>query len=222
MIADLLPLIVASALLPAWIISSLLLLRGQGGLVRAAGFVAGAILVRSLVIFFFHFVFGAAADKENAESGGIIASALLIVVGVMLLVAAYKKWRKEDDPDAPPPKWMSALGGLAPLKAIGFGALLMLVSVKQWVFTLSAVAIVEEAQVSIVEAVLAFALFVLGSMSLVLAPILLTAIVPQRAAQWLDKAMGILDRNDRVITIGASLIFGVWFLVKGITGLLGG
>ncbi len=221
MIADLLPLILAAALLPAWIIISLLLLRGQGGLAKAASFVAGAIVVRSLVIFLFHFVFGAAADKEDAESAGIISAALLTVVGVLLLIAAYKKWRKEDDPDAPPPKWMSALGGLAPLKAFGFGALLMLVAVKQWVFTLSAVAIVEEAQVTSVEAVLAYALFVLGSMSLMLLPILLMAIVPQRAAQWLDKVMGFLDRYNRPITVGASLIFGVWFLFKGITDLMG-
>lgn len=221
MIADLLPLIVASALLPAWIIISLLLLRGQGGLAKSAGFVAGAILVRTLVIFLFHFVFGAAADKEDADSAGIISSALLSVVGVLLLIAAYKKWRKEDDPDAPPPKWMTALGGLTPPKAFGFGALLMLVAVKQWVFTLSAIAIVEEAQVSDVESVLAYALFVLGSMSLLLLPILLTAIVPKRATQWLETAMGFLERYNRPITVGASLIFGVWFLFKGVTGLMG-
>jgi hypothetical protein len=80
-----------------------------------------------------------------------------------LLVTAYKKWRKEDDPDAPPPKWMSALSGLSTLKAFGMGALLMIVAVKQWVFTLSAIAI---------------------------------------------------------ITVAVSLIFGVWFASKGITGLM--
>jgi hypothetical protein len=221
MIADLLPLIVASALLPAWIIIALLLLRGPGGLMKAVAFVAGAILVRSLVIFLFHVVIGAGADQEDAESSGLIASTLLTMVGILLLVAAYKKFRKEDDADAPPPKWMSALGGMPPAKALGFGALLMLIAVKQWVFTLSAIAIVEEAQVVGVEAVLAYTLFVLGSMSLMLAPIVLTAIVPAQAAQLLEKVMGFLDRYNRPITIGASLIFGVWFLFKGITGLMG-
>ena len=71
------------------------------------------------------------------------------------------------------------------------------------------------------EAVLAFAFFVLGSMLLVLLPILLSAIAPQPSAQILGKAMGFLERYNRPITIGASLIFGLWFLYKGVTGLMG-
>ena len=31
---------------------------------------------------------------------------------------------------------------------------------------------------------------------------------------------GWLERNDRVIVITVSLIFGVWFLWKGFTGLM--
>lgn len=221
MIVDLLPLVLASMALPVWIIITLLLLRGQGGVAKAAGFAAGAILARSLVIFVFHFVFGSAADQENAESSGLIGSTLLTMVGILLLIAAYKKWRKEEDPDAPPPKWMATLGGLTPSKAFGMGALLMLVAVKQWVFTLSAIAIVEEAQQGTVETVLAFIFFVLGSMSLVLLPVILSAVVPKLAAGVLEKVMGVLERYNRPITIGVSLIFGAWFLFKGVTGLMG-
>lgn len=221
MFVDLLPVIVASAVLPLWIIITLLLLRGEGGVAKAAGFAAGAILVRSLIIFLFHFVFVAAAGQSDADDSVNIASALLTVVGILLLITAYKKWRKEEDPDAPPPKWMTMLDGLKPLKAFGIGALLMLVAVKQWVFTLSAIAIVEGAKVSDAEAVLAFVVFVLGSMSLVLLPVLLSAIAPQPSAQILGKAMGFLERYNRPITIGASLIFGLWFLYKGVTGLMG-
>jgi len=46
MIADLLPLIIGAALLPAWIIIALLLLRGEDGVMKAAGFAAGAMAVR--------------------------------------------------------------------------------------------------------------------------------------------------------------------------------
>lgn len=217
MFADLLPVIVASAVLPAWIIITLLLLRGVGGVAKAAGFAAGAILARSLVIFLFHFVFGTAANQDDS---GNIASTLLTVVGILLLVLAYKKWRKEEDPDAPPPKWMTMMDGMKPIKALGFGALLMLIAVKQWVFTLTAIAIVEGAKLGTAETVLAFAVFVLGSMSLVLLPILLSAIAPKQSTQILGTAMGFLERYNRPITIAVSLIFGLWFLFKGVTGLM--
>jgi hypothetical protein len=221
MIVDLLPLVLASMALPVWIIITLLLLRGPGGVAKAAGFAAGAILARSLVIFVFHFVFASAAGTESADSSGVIGSTLLTVVGILLLVAAYKKWRKEEDPDAPPPKWMAMLGGLSAPKAFGFGALLMLVAVKQWVFTLSAVAIVEEAQLTGIDAVLSFVFFVLGSMALVLLPVIFSAVLPKQATGVLEKVMGVLERYNRPITIGVSLIFGVWFLFKGVTGLMG-
>ncbi len=221
MIVELLPIVLASMMLPAWIIITLLLLRGQGGVMKAGLFAAGAILVRSLIIFLLHFVFASAADREDAESAGLISSALLMLVGGVLLIAAYKKWRKEEDPDGPPPKWMETLGSMTTPKAFGFGALFMLVAVKQWVFTLTAIAIVEEAKLPAGETLLAFVFFVLGSMALVLLPVILSAIAPKPAAQALEKTMGFLERYNRPITVGASLIFSVWFLFKGITGLMG-
>ena len=34
-------------------------------------------------------------------------------------------------------------------------------------------------------------------------------------------AQGWLERNNRPILIGVSLVFGLWFLAKGVTGLMG-
>lgn len=221
LLADLLPLIVASAVLPLWIILALLLLRGQGGVAKATAFVAGAMAVRVAQGIVFGAIFSAADDAGGAEESAIITSTLLLVVGILLLIAAVMKWRKEDDPDAPPPKWMTTLGGLSALKAFGMGALLMVVAMKQWVFTLSAIAVIEEAQLSQAGSVLAYLFFVVAAQSLILAPIIVAAAAPAQSARLLDSALGWLERNNRVITIAVSLIFGAWFLWKGITGLLG-
>jgi hypothetical protein len=220
-LADLLLLIVASAVLPVWIILTLLLLRGEGGVVKAAAFAAGAMSVRVAQGILFGIFFGAAVDASGEEGASLIASTLLLVVGILLLIAAVKKWRKEDDPDAPPPKWMTTLGGLSALKAFGMGALLMAVAMKQWVFALSAIAIIEEAQLSQAGSVLAYLFFVVAAQSLMLAPIIVAAISPAQSGKLLDAALGWLERNNRVITIAVSSIFGVWFLWKGLTGLLG-
>ena len=213
--------IVGAALLPAWIILTLFLLRGEGGVLKALAFAAGAMMVRLVQGVLFGYVFGTAADAYGEGGSNLITSTLLLVVGIVMLISAVKKWRKEEDPDAPPPKWMAALSGLSALKAFGMGALLMALAIKQWVFTLSAIAVIEQGELSRAGNVVTYLFFVLAAQSLVLAPILVSAVAPVQAAKLLDAIQGWLERNNRAIVIAASSIFGVWFLWKGIAGLIG-
>jgi hypothetical protein len=220
-IVSLLPLVVGAALLPAWIVIALFLLRGDGGVRKALAFAAGAMTVRLVQGVLFGYVFGTAADAYGESGSNLITSTLLLVVGLVMLISAVMKWRKEEDPDAPPPKWMAVLGGLSALKAFGTGALLMAISIKQWVFTLSAIAVIAQAQLSHAGNVLTYLFFAVAAQSLVLAPILVSAVAPTQAARMLDAMQGWLERNSRVIVITVLLIFGVWLLWKGIAGLIG-
>jgi putative Mn2+ efflux pump MntP len=220
-IVYLLPLVIGAALLPASIILALFLLRGEGGVRKALAFAAGAMTVRLVQGVLFGYVFGAAADAYGESGSNLITSTLLLVVGLVMLISAVTKWRKEADPDAPPPKWMAVLGGLSALQAFGVGALLMALSIKQWVFTLSAIAVIEQGELSHAGNVLAYRLFMLAAQSLVLAPILVSAVAPTQAARMLDAMQGWLERNSRVIVTAVLLIFGVWLLWKGIAGLIG-
>jgi hypothetical protein len=221
LLVDLLPLIIGAAVLQVWIIMALFLLHSEGGVLKATAFATGAMSVRLLQGILFGFVFGA-ADEANGDSGAsLIASTLLLVVGILLLVSAVKQWRKEEDPDAPPPKWMAILSGLSALKAFGAGALLMALAIKQWVFTLSAIAVIEDAHLGQTANVLAYLFFVVAAQSLVLAPIIVSAVAPTQSTRLLGAAQGWLERHNRVIAIAVSSIFGVWFLWKGITGLIG-
>jgi len=220
-IVYLLPLIIGAALLPAWIILALFLLRGEGGVRKALAFAAGAMTVRLVQGVLFGFVFSEASDASGEGGADLITSTLLLVLGILMLISAVKKWRKEEDPDAPPPKWMATLGGLSTIQALGIGTLLMALSIKQWVFTLSAIAVIEQGELSLAGSALTYLLFVLAAQSLVLAPILVSAVAPVQAAKLLDAIQGWLERNNRAIIIAASSIFGVWFLWKGIAGLIG-
>ena len=220
-IVYLLPLVVGAALLPTWIILALFLLRGEGGVRKALAFAAGAMTVRLVQGILFGYVFGTAADVYGESGSNLITSTLLLVVGIVMLITALMKWRKEEDPDAPPPKWMAILGGLSALQAFGIGALLMALDVKQWVLTLSAIAVIEQAQLSHTGNVLTYLLFVVAAQSLVLAPILVSAVAPTQAARMLDAMQGWVERNSRVIMIAVLLVFGVWLLWKGIAGLIG-
>jgi hypothetical protein len=150
-----------------------------------------------------------------------LVSTLLLIVGIVLLVTAFKQWRKEDDPDAPAPQWMSVFSGLSASKAVGAGALFPIIAVKQWVFTLSAIGVIGEAGLGPAASAGVYLFIVLAAQTLVLVPILATAVAPHRAAQPLKATQAWLERYNRAIVIVMSLIIGAWFLFKGITGLIG-
>lgn len=220
-IFDLLPLILGAALVPLYPILVLLLLLGEGGLRKASAFVAGMLAMRLVQGVLFGWVFGAAAEAYPDDGPQIIASTLFLVLGLLLLVAAAKKWRKQPDPDDPPPQWMAALAGMPPLKAFGAGAGVITVDVKQLVFTLAALDIIAAAELGGATSAGLYLFFILAAQTLVLLPILAFAVAPQQAAKPLRAVQAWLERNNRPIMIGVSLVFGLWFLVKGVTGLMG-
>lgn len=218
---DLLPLILGAALVPLYPIVVLLLLLGEGGLRTALAFVAGVLAVRLAQGVLFGWVFGAAAQTYPDDGPQIIASTLLLVLGLLLLLAGFKKWRKQPDPDDPPPQWMAALAGLSPLKALAAGAVFVAIAVKQWVFTLTAIDVIQGAALDGTAGAGLYLVFTLATQTLVLLPILVYAVAPQQSARPLRAAQAWLERNNRPIVIGVSLLFGLWFLAKGLVGLIG-
>jgi hypothetical protein len=217
----LLPVMVGAAIVPLYPIIVLLLLQNDGGLGKAVGFVSGGVGMRLAQGALFGLVLGTAMAANSEDGQQLIASTLLLVIGLLLLVAAFKKWRKEEDPDDPPPKWMAGISSLTGMRAVGAGALFVVIAVKQWVFTLSAISIITEAELGRSAGVSLYLFYILTTQILVLPPILFYAVAPQRAAKPLQAARGWLEDNNRVIVIAVSFIFGLWFSYKGITGLLG-
>jgi hypothetical protein len=151
----------------------------------------GAVAVRLVQGVIFGLVFSSAVEAESAAGLQLIAPTLLTVVGILLLVNGVKKVRKEDDGEDSEPKWMSKLSDLTALKAAGGGALLMLVAVKQWVFTLSALAVIEEAQPGLTAGVAIYLIFVVATQMLVLPPIIAFAVAPQKPpGRWRRRRAG--------------------------------
>jgi hypothetical protein len=116
---------------------------------------------------------------------------------------------------------MIAISEFSALKAACAGALIPIIAVKQWVFTLSAIGVIGEARLSGEASVSAYVLFVFATQALVLGTILAYAVAPQRTAGPLQAIRAWLERKNRAIAIVMSLVFGAWFLFKGITGLIG-
>ena len=166
------------------------------------------MMLRVLQGILFGYVIDAAADANGGGGSNLIASTLLLVAGILLWITAIRKWRTEDDPDASPPLWMETLGGLSWPKAFGVGALWMTIAVKQWVFTLSAIAVIDEAKLGRAGSVLAYLVFVLAAHSLVLAPVVVSAVAPARSAKLLNAMHCWVERRNRVITIRWATLSG--------------
>jgi hypothetical protein len=213
------PLILGSALLPIWIIIVLMLLSGDNGLAKGAAFVAGATSARLVQGVLFGLVFSKDAATQTDAGASVLVSTLLLVLGIALLIAAYKQWSHEPDPDAPPPKLLASLAGLSPLKSFGLGALLVAVAAKLWVFTLGAIATIGAADLGRTESIVAYLLYVFFAELLVILPVVAYAVAPKQAASKFGAMREWLERNNRVIAIVVSLVFGLLFLWKGLSGL---
>lgn len=221
-LVSLLPYIIGSAVVPLQIIISLLLLKSSNqGLLKAAAYVAGMTITRLLQGLIFSLLLsGSAAFAEENGGKNPVISTLLLVLGILLLIAAYKKWRGESDPDDPPPKWLTMIDNSTPSKALGIGLGLPLIAPKLWVFTLSALATIAAAQLGQPSSAIAYLLFILLAESLLLLPIALRILIPERSKILLTDLSAWLTNNSRPITIVVSLVFGLLFLHSGISGLL--
>jgi hypothetical protein len=218
---SLLPMIIGSAVVPMQIILLVLLLTSEKqGLVKAIAFVLGMSVVRMAqgVIFGLIFTGGQGATESSSEGSSWVVATLLTVLGILLLISFYKTLTGEEDPDAPPPKWIAMLDTMTPLLAFGIGAGLLLLSAKLWVFTLSAIGTVEEAALGQPASTITYMLFVLLAESLLILPILVRLVLPRQSQVWLHSISSWLETHNRGIVMAASLIFGLLFLYKGITG----
>jgi hypothetical protein len=216
---DLLPLMIGAAVVPVPIIIVLLLLSNPRGLLKGSAFVGGAVVMRLAQGIAFGFIFTSDPAATTDTGGNLIVSSLLIVLGVLMLITAYKKWDKDEDPDAPPPKWIAAVGSLSALKAFGIGTAVVAISTKQWVFTLSTIGVLGRAHLGPPSSIGLFLCYVLAAQAFGLIAVIASVLSPRRAGGALAATRQWLERNDRQILIAASLIFGLFFLFKGITGL---
>jgi len=194
---------VGSALVRVQLLITILLIANSRR--AAVAWVAGTTTVRLAQGALFGLVLGAdeVATGTSGDAGpGPIASTLLLVVAVLFLATAVKHLVGDQDPDAPPPGWMAAIDGWSPARSYLYGAGAMVVGVKFWVFTLSAIAVIGDADLGRPDATITFVAFV----------------APRRADVVLGRASAWLTANNSTLMIVIGFVFGTWFLVKALDG----
>jgi hypothetical protein len=219
--STLLPLIVASALVPVQITLTVLLLRSSVG--TAAAWVGGMTATRLAQGVLFGVVFAGAGAVTGSQDGpGPVVSVVLLVVALLFLTKAAKLLLDGgggDDEDAQPPRWMKLTESVTAGKAFLFGAGYVAIAAKLWVFTLGAVGAIDEAGLGSAASIALFLLFVALAEAIPIAFVAYAALAPSSSQILLGKVSAWLEKNNRVIVIVLGLVFGVWFLLKALQGL---
>ena len=216
--ATLTPFIIAAALMPIELVITLALLGTPGRVKTATAAVAGTVTVRLLQGLVFGAILHWGRRDDTPGGHGWLVSSVILVVAVVLLVTAVRELLGGGDPDDPPPKWMAALSSMKPGKAFLLGGATVLISVKMWVFTFAAISAIGDAGIARSANFANYTAFVLLGVSTHLAIIAAAAFFPKRSAAFLDGSLRWLQDHNRVIMISLGLVFGGWFLYKGLHG----
>ena len=219
-IGEMLPLAIGIAISPVPIIAVILMLitpkARTNGLAFLGGWMLGLAVVGTIVLI-------VANTAGIAESSGPsrTVSVIKLLLGLLLLFAAWRQFKKRPKPgaEAPLPKWMKALDGFTPGRALAMGALLSGVNPKNLVLNASAAAgIAQSGLGGVQQAVVMLLLVLVGSLSII-APVGVYFAMGDRAAPVLGEWKSWLTANNATVMIVLFVVFGVVLIGKGIGGL---
>lgn len=196
----------------------LLLISDQGwrnGLAYMLGYVSAYTLIGVSAVWVGYTV----AENRSGEPGNFL-SILFIALGMLLLWLTQRNWRKPPSVNNESPRLFAILDRITPPKAFGFGALVTIINFKNLAIFLSAVSVSLLSDLPQPSKIIIVLLVVLVFCTAVIVPVLIYVMFPRQADKPLNWIKQTLDTNRRPIGIGAPLIFGLIFLIRGITGIL--
>jgi threonine/homoserine/homoserine lactone efflux protein len=196
----------------------LLLISDRGwrnGLGYALGYTSAYTIIGVSVV-----VLGYSRADNYAGEPSLFLPILLMILGSLLLFIGLRNWRKPVSNKTEEPRFFSIVDKITPIKAFGFGALVSVINFKNLALFLTALSVVVLSDLLIAEKIIITLLVVLVFCLSVIIPIVIYFAFPKRAKELLNGIRQFLSRHSRSIGICAPLIFGLLFLIKGITELL--
>jgi len=148
----------------------------------------------------------------------MVGRVISVTVGALLIVLSLRSLLKAPDPDASPPGWMESIDFMSPPRAFGIGVALFPLQIKNLAIFVACLSLIVASSLSPEDSILALMLVLLVFAIPVLLLIGLYAAVPRRAATMLGSLQTWMRKNNREITVVICLVFGAFFLVKGLLG----
>jgi hypothetical protein len=219
---NLLPILAVMFISPARTLAVILLLHTPKKGVTAFSYVVGMIcsmMVQGLLLGFLMTVVGLTVERRGGDLTTVV-SIVFVVVGIILLAGA-SKFIFQDDDDKAPPDWFEKIETMSPTQALKLGFGWLMVSPKQWVLVLTAVAVIFTAYLPPAASAVNFFIFTLLVQTVFFVIIGLHTLMPSRSERILDTLFVWLKKHLRAVAIGIFGFFGIFFLIKGFTGLVG-
>ena len=221
--ADLVPVLLAMMISPARTLAVIILLHTPRSTATALSYVLGmisAMMVQGAALATAMSLVGLTAADRSSELS-VFVGATFFVGSMVLFVGAFKI---ATAPSSGGGSLASALERLERVDSsgaykIGFGWIFA--SPKQWVFALTAVAVIFAAQLRPAGGLANYLVFTVLVQLAYLLIIGVYAIAEDWASSILDAAFGWIRTNLRTVAIGLFSGFGVMFLIKAI-GILSG
>jgi threonine/homoserine/homoserine lactone efflux protein len=197
---------------------TLLLLSDQGwrnGLGYALGYISGYSVIGVSIV-----IVGYRATAGSDGEPGRWTSLLLMALGALLLWLAWRNWRRPASPGQEEPRFFTILNRITPPKAFAFGALVTVINVKNLALFLTALSVVIVSDLPPAQKIFITLLVALVFSLSVMIPLIITFAFPRRSRDLLNRLKNALERHSRPFGIWAPLIFGLIFLLKGISAWL--
>jgi threonine/homoserine/homoserine lactone efflux protein len=218
-IGQALPAAVGVAVSPLPIVAVVLMLVTPQGRVNGPAFIvgwwAGLAVVGVLVL---SLSSGAGATSDGAPATWL--SWLKLILGVLMLLVAARQWRGRPEGDEEPatPKWMGALEGFTPVKAIGAGMFLSGLNPKNLLLAVAGAAAIAGTGVSTGDETIAWIVFILIASIGVATPVVIAFAMGDRSRALLDRLKTWMARENAVIMAVLLLVIGVKLIGDAISG----
>jgi hypothetical protein len=220
---NLLPVLFAMMISPARTLAVLLLLHTPRSTVTALSYVLGmvsAMMVQGAALGAAMSLIGLTGSDRSADLS-IFVGALFLVGGVILLAGAFKFATAPAGGGGSLASALEKLEHLGPSGAFKIGFGWIFASPKQWVFVLTAVAVIFTADLRPIGSLANYLVFTLLVQLAYLVIIGLYAVARDRVSPALDAVFEWIKGHLRASAIGLFAGFGLIFLVKGLSALAG-
>jgi hypothetical protein len=216
LLPQLIILAVGGSVAPPLLLLTILLLGSQRPLLNPTALMLGYLVVCATIGGVGLILFVSMSGAESIAS--MIDLGMSLIVGGLLIVVGLRNLFLLNTPHmaAWPARWIDSVRSITPTKAFGLGMALFPIQIKNLAIFIACMNLIAMAnlgpQGSIVALVVVLVVF--GIPALVL--IGLYATVPQQASNVLGSLGSWMQENNRTITVVLCLVFGVFFLLRGV------
>ncbi|HEX8036321.1 MAG TPA: GAP family protein, partial [Ktedonobacterales bacterium] len=161
-LVQLIPPMIGSLMMPTWVLLVLFLLRSTRGVIKAVAFVGGVTMIRLLQGLLFGTALSAYAGLYGRSALQPVVSGLLLATGLLLWVLGVRRaFRREEPTHSLPtslPTMHTLISAVTPPRALGLGVVLIVTSLRAWIFTLTALGTIGQAGLHTGQNIAAFLL----------------------------------------------------------------